>query len=183
MSIEGKSQGASTPWPRPNPPLSSPKHPLALSAVPPSPCPTPLIHCMTPQSKQSWAQPHPASPTEELMPALTLIRQWPLAWKRIPVFVCVWWASLCRRRVELSYRMGGKEWVRFRCVPIALAFLYAFDDPDAGLGIFEVERKNAAASPLLHQAPLTPHQAKCWSGPTWAAGSRGVFVNPVNAGS
>lgn len=62
---------------------------LTLTAAPPSPCPTPLTHCMTPLSKQSCAQPHIACPIEELMPALTVIRQWSLAWKRIPVCVCL----------------------------------------------------------------------------------------------
>lgn len=86
---------------------------LTLTAVPPSPCLTPLTRCMIPQSKQSWAQPQLPCPIEELMPALTLIRQWSLAWKEILVCVCVcwWWASLFKRRsAKLRERMERKEW-------------------------------------------------------------------------
>ncbi len=124
--------------PQPSSLLSQTPTLLTVTAEPPSPYPTPLTHCMTPQSKQSWAQPHPACPVEELMPALTLIRQWPLAWKKIPVFVCEWWASLNIRRAELRDRMEGKEgcgWVRFRCVHSSLVLFHVFDDSDVGLGI------------------------------------------------
>lgn len=120
--------------PQPSSLLSQTPTLLTLTAVPPSPYPTPLTHCMTPQSKQSWAQPHPACPIEELMPALTLIRQWPLAWKRIPV--CV---SGGHRWIEEEQSLEkGKEgcgWVRFRCVHSALALFHVSDDSDVGLGI------------------------------------------------
>lgn len=44
---------------------------------------------MTPQLKQSWAQLRPACPVKALMLVLTLIRQLPVAWKRIPVLLFV----------------------------------------------------------------------------------------------
>ena len=89
-----------------------------------------LLHWRTawpPQSRQSRAQLHPSCPNGELMPALTLIRQWPLAWKRIPVCVCVCvcvcvteevcsGASLNRGGAELSKKDGRERAVCFRCV-------------------------------------------------------------------
>lgn len=71
--------------PQPSSLISQTPAPLSLTAAPPSPCPASLMHCTTLMSEQSWAQPHLAWPVKELMPALTLIRQWSLAWKRIPV--------------------------------------------------------------------------------------------------
>lgn len=59
---------------------------LSPTAVPPSTCSTLLTHCMAPPSRQSRAQFHLACPSVELKPALTVIRQWSLAWK---ITVCV----------------------------------------------------------------------------------------------